>query len=265
MNMDERIKRINELYHKSKSVGLSDAEKEEQARLRKEYVASIRGNLKSQLESMTIQYEDGSRERVSDRKKRIEGEKHLELIGEKKKLRKSILEKRDSLSEEEQKRAQVLITERILGHQWFYLSENILCFASYGSEIRTNEILKEALQKGKKVYLPKIVGPDKMSFYRVDDLEQLKVGYHGIKEPDEAAEEYVYDEETAKKTLLIMPGVAFDVYGNRLGYGKGFYDRYLEDKKGLWVRSIGIGHACQKVDKIETDEKDVKPYQVILV
>lgn len=78
MNMDEKIKRINELYHKSKAEGLTDDEKVEQARLRREYVESIRGNLRSQLDSMTIQYEDGTREKVSDRRRRVEGEKRLE-------------------------------------------------------------------------------------------------------------------------------------------------------------------------------------------
>ncbi|MCR5460235.1 MAG: DUF896 domain-containing protein [Acetatifactor sp.] len=76
--MDEKIRRINELYHKSQAEGLTPEEKEEQAKLRKEYVESIRGNLRSQLDSMTIQYEDGSRERVSDRRRRVEGEKRLE-------------------------------------------------------------------------------------------------------------------------------------------------------------------------------------------
>ncbi len=78
MNMDEKIKRINELWHKSQKEGLSAEEKEEQTRLRREYVASIRGNLRSQLDSMTIQYEDGHREKVSDRRLRYEGEKRLE-------------------------------------------------------------------------------------------------------------------------------------------------------------------------------------------
>ena len=84
MNMDEKIKRINELYHKSKAEGLTEEEKAEQAQLRKDYVASIRGNLRSQLESMTIQYEDGSREKVSDRRRRVEGERRLEEIEEQK-------------------------------------------------------------------------------------------------------------------------------------------------------------------------------------
>ncbi len=69
-SMDEKIRRINELYHKSKAEGLTETEKEEQAMLRREYVASIRGNLQSQLEHMTIRYEDGSEEKVSDRRKK---------------------------------------------------------------------------------------------------------------------------------------------------------------------------------------------------
>lgn len=68
MNMEERIARINELYHKSQNEGLTDAEKEEQARLRKEYVENIRANLRGQLESITIEHPDGTRESVKDRK-----------------------------------------------------------------------------------------------------------------------------------------------------------------------------------------------------
>lgn len=67
MNMEERISRINELYHKSQAEGLSDEEREEQARLRKEYVANIRANLKGQLDSITIQHLDGSKEKLSEK------------------------------------------------------------------------------------------------------------------------------------------------------------------------------------------------------
>ena len=61
MNIDERIARINELYHKSQKKGLTEAEKEEQARLRKEYVASVRNNLKSQLDNIVIEKPDGAK------------------------------------------------------------------------------------------------------------------------------------------------------------------------------------------------------------
>lgn len=64
MNMDERIKRINELYHKSQAEGLTEEEKAEQAKLRQEYVASVRGNLKAQLDNINIQREDGTIENL---------------------------------------------------------------------------------------------------------------------------------------------------------------------------------------------------------
>lgn len=67
MDMDERIARINSLYHKSQKVGLSPAEKEEQAILRKEYVASVRANLRGQLDSITIERPDGSRENLGEK------------------------------------------------------------------------------------------------------------------------------------------------------------------------------------------------------
>lgn len=67
MTMEEKIKRINELYHKSKAGGLTEEEKEEQATLRKEYVANVRANLRGNLNSITIQYEDGSQEKLSEK------------------------------------------------------------------------------------------------------------------------------------------------------------------------------------------------------
>lgn len=67
MNLEEKIKRINELYHKSKTEGLTDAEKEEQQALRKEYVANVRANLRGQLNSITIQKEDGTMENLGEK------------------------------------------------------------------------------------------------------------------------------------------------------------------------------------------------------
>lgn len=182
----------------------------------------------------------------------------------KKRLRREILARRDALTAAQQRRAEVLITERILGHQWFYLSEILLGFVSYGSEISTKEILAEALAKGKKVYVPKVEG-EEIAFYRMKAVTELVEGYKGILEPAGNTEKYEYDQETAKKTLLLMPGVGFDPYRNRMGYGKGFYDRFLSDKEGLWTRSIAIGHACQVCENIPADVRDVKPYQVITV
>lgn len=67
MTLEEKIKRINELYHKSKNEGLTETEKSEQAELRAEYIANVRANLKGNLNSITIQYEDGSQEKLSEK------------------------------------------------------------------------------------------------------------------------------------------------------------------------------------------------------
>ncbi len=182
---------------------------------------------------------------------------------DKREIRKEILKLRDNMSLEERKKASLLMTERMLGHQWYYLSEVILGFASYGSEIDTTMLLEETLHKGKALYLPKVVGND-MHFYRVYHLEDLQEGYKGILEPAVSCEEYVYDENIAAKTLLLQPGVAFDPYRNRIGYGKGFYDRYLADKPQLLIRNIGIGYKMQQVPEIPVEETDLKPYQVLL-
>lgn len=179
-------------------------------------------------------------------------------------VRRRVLKIRDSLTEEQQKRAAFLLTERILGHQWYYLSDVILCYANYGSEISTKEIMQDALRAGKEVYLPKVEGMD-MNFYRIFDPAELVNGYKGIPEPNTYNVCYKYDEQRAGKTLLLMPGVAFDSYRNRVGYGKGYYDRFLADKPGLQIRSVAVGYKCQVVEELPAEETDIKPYQVICV
>lgn len=205
-------------------------------------------------------------------------------VGDKKEIRRKILALRDDLSHDERERAKVLLTERILGHQWFYRSDILLGFASYGSEIDTGEILQEALRLGKRVYLPKIVagaGLDggetdnrclEMVFLRVRSLAELQPGYRGIPEPDfqgaegERTEVFEYQEENNDRTLMLMPGVAFDGYRNRIGYGKGFYDRFLADRPGLQNRTIAVGFLCQmSKEEIACGEHDIKPYQVLCV
>lgn len=191
------------------------------------------------------------------------------LRQEKRRIRKEILAGRAQLDEAARKRAEVLLAERILGHQWFYRAHILLGFASYGTEISTEEILREALRMGKKVYLPGIVetaDAEEMVFLRLQDLRELRPGYRGIPEPPDGAERYVFSESDAELTLMLMPGVAFDGYGNRLGYGKGFYDRYLARKEALRLKTIAVGFRCQLTEEtLPCGETDIRPYQVICV
>lgn len=191
-------------------------------------------------------------------------------ISDKKSIRKSILEQRNLLTETERKRASVLITDRLLGHQWFYQSKRILAYAAFGSELNLDMLLQEVLDCGKELYLPRVVG-EEIVFSRVYSLEELEIGYKGIREPaldkcgKDSGDIYLFDENETQQDLLIMPGVAFDIYGNRVGYGKGFYDRFLADKEPLRLRSIGVAYEMQVLLQVPWDEGDRKPYQLIKV
>lgn len=182
----------------------------------------------------------------------------------KREIRREVLAIRDALSEKERRMGSLKVADRIIGHQWFYQAEHLLVFVSYGSEIDTTEIVEEALRKGKKVYVPKVEG-DVMHFYRIGGLSELAEGYKGILEPTGQSEKYDEKARLAKgeRVLMIMPGAAFDMLRNRIGYGKGFYDKYLSDKEDLQIYTIGIGFACQMVEEIIAEETDIKPYQVI--
>lgn len=173
--------------------------------------------------------------------------------------------RRDALSKEAQQRAACLITERLLGHQWFYRAQILLCYASYGSELDTYELIEEALRLKKKIYLPRVLPKRQMAFYQIESLDELQPGFHGILQPPESCRLYRGMEEAEVPTLMVMPGVAYDPYGYRLGYGGGYYDRYLAAHPWFLTHSIGIGHGCQLVEKLPVEETDCKPYQVILV
>ena len=193
---------------------------------------------------------------------------------EKRSIRRRMLKIRDALTGEEQRRASCLITERLLGHQWFYLCESLLCYVSYGSELSTHELLYEALRLGKAVYVPKVMAERRMDFFRIRSLEELQPGYHGIPEPTKSGETYDKKTTAAERArqrdrgpaLMLMPGVAYDPYGNRLGYGGGYYDRYLAAHPEFITCSIAIGHSCQRTEeKLPVEATDCRPYQIILV
>ncbi|MDR2044840.1 MAG: 5-formyltetrahydrofolate cyclo-ligase [Clostridium sp.] len=185
-----------------------------------------------------------------------------EIRNRKKAIRRAVLLVRDAMPEEERAKASRLLAEHIIAHGWFRQAEELLCFLSFGSEADTTEIIEEALRSRKKVYVPKVTGED-MEFYRILSLDGLRIGYQGIREPDPGGESYRYRREE-ERVLLLMPGVAFDPQRRRLGYGKGFYDRFLQGKGQLLRRSVAIGFRCQLVEEIPEERQDVRPGQVVV-
>lgn len=183
---------------------------------------------------------------------------------EKSALRKRILGLRDGLSLRELQEAEEELCRILSKHPYVQEAERVLAYVSFGSEPGTGCFLEEVLKQGRQLFVPKIVGED-MLFVRILSLSGLVPGYKGIPEPVGLGEQYLYEPETAEKDFLLMPGVGFDKEGHRMGYGKGFYDRFLRDKPLLVKRSIAVCHRCQLVDSIPFEEHDVKPAIVFAI
>ncbi len=182
-------------------------------------------------------------------------------------LRKASLAKRDALTKEEIEEKSRQIFEKLVELEQYRDAENILVYASMRSEVMTDDIILDALANGKNVFCPKVTDKSAgiMEFVRIMSLEDLKEGYFGIREPEleddsETAQDMDYGMDTleADKTLVIMPGAAFDCEKTRIGYGGGFYDRYLKDNPDYMT--IALAFECQiSQELIPADEFDVKP------
>jgi 5-formyltetrahydrofolate cyclo-ligase len=128
-------------------------------------------------------------------------------------------------------------------------AKSIYGYMSYNQEVRTLPILEQALRDGKRLAIPKCYGSE-MRFIWMEDLSRVEKGYAGIPEPVEDGP--VADDETA---LVLMPGLAFDPEGHRIGYGGGFYDRFLA--KEPEHPTLALCYAFQMLPKLETEEFDI--------
>ncbi len=134
-------------------------------------------------------------------------------------------------------------------------AKNIYGYLPYNQEVRTVEMLQQAIADGKRVAVPKCYG-EEMRFIWMDDLSQVAPGYANIPEP--IADGPVADDETA---LVLMPGLAFDPQGHRIGYGGGFYDRFLAEEPNH--PTLALCYGFQMVDHLETEAFDIPVDQVL--
>ena len=158
----------------------------------------------------------------------------------KKQMRALALEARDGLTKRQRADFSGVITEKLMKLPCYQNAKALLTYVSFRSEVDTVSLIRLALQEGKAVFAPKVLGRD-MAFFRISSLDDLSPGYRGIWEPEaktsyndwisqnpvEATnpEENGIPEENLPHTLLCMPGAAFDRQRHRIGYGGGFYDR----------------------------------------
>ena len=174
-------------------------------------------------------------------------------------IRRESLSKRDLLLDLEKEEKSRQIFERLIELPCYQQAENILVYASIKSEVITGDIILDALSYGKKVFCPKVTDKDRslMEFIRILSPDDLEKGYFNVPEPLFDQDSEVYKGEDSGRTLMIMPGAAFDLSGNRVGYGAGFYDRYLNEHKDI-KNTLAISYDCQIYDVIDCDECDVK-------
>ena len=165
-------------------------------------------------------------------------------------IRKQIFAARKKVTEEEVKRWSHLIAEKVFLLPEFQNAKQILVYADYNHEVMTGEIIKAAWKAGKEVAVPKVTGKE-MVFIRLTDFSQLAPGYFSIPEP-ETGEEISWEEG-----LMIMPGVAFDKFCRRVGYGGGFYDRYLEKHQKL--TRLALAFSFQMMEEVPVEETDIIP------
>ena len=174
----------------------------------------------------------------------------------KKEIRRTLLKRRDALPEKQWANFSDAIKDKVISHPLFQESETIYCYMSYHHEVDTQKLLSYALSIGKKVAIPKVLGKE-MEFYYIKSLQDVQPGSMGILEP-KGEQSQLADEERA---LMLMPLVGYDEHNNRLGYGGGYYDRYLQ--KHPKHPTMGLAFTLQKVREIPVEETDLKPQIII--
>lgn len=173
---------------------------------------------------------------------------------QKKHIRASILEMRNSLTSQEINAAEQQILNNLLTLNQFTQSQNIFCYLSFRSEVPTQELIKVCQQQGKNVSIPVCVNETKeMILSRYDNEVELKPSKYGVLEPT---------KETIKITdrnlldLAIMPGAVFDYSGYRVGYGAGYYDKFFSHcNKEIY--KIALAYSFQVISEVPKDEYDV--------
>ena len=172
---------------------------------------------------------------------------------EKKILRNKILFIRDSLEKKMKDAMDYDIYNNLINSQIYLKAKSIFIYLSFGSEINTKKIVSKALKDKKEIYIPKIYKEDKvMKAVRLKSFNDLKENSIGILEPIDD-NDYIDKKEI---DLILVPGVVFDLNGNRIGYGGGYYDRYLQDIKEI-SNKVVLAYDLQIVESIKPEIHDI--------
>lgn len=178
---------------------------------------------------------------------------------DKKELRKRMLQLRDEQRPSDRALWDDIIFSKFTGGSDYREAKVIFIFVSFRSEVDTHRIIRKALEDGKVVGVPKVASKaEGMKVFRIDRMEDLEAGYFGVLEPKEGCPEI----PSGDIDLIVMPGAAFDREGGRMGYGQGFYDRYIAEA-GREIRKVALAYRMQVMDKVPMDENDMRVDDII--
>jgi 5-formyltetrahydrofolate cyclo-ligase len=179
----------------------------------------------------------------------------------KEKQRKSFLEKRDALSLEEIMEKSEKIKAKFFSLKEVWKAKKIMAYVSFKSEVRTREIILELLKRKKRVIVPLIDFKKKEIYLSElkDFQKELIPNKLGIFQP---ARKFFRPFKAKELDLVVVPGIAFDEKGNRIGFGKGYYDKFLS-KLPKRVKVIGLAFEEQIGKKILTEKHDVRMHKII--
>ena len=173
----------------------------------------------------------------------------------KQELRRAIRERKRAMTEEEIVERSNALAEKFYNRPAYQAASTIYGYLPYNQEVRTVPMLQRALDEGKRVAVPKVYG-EEMRFIYLEDLTQVSKGYAGIPEP--IADAPVAED---KQALVLMPGLAFDPQGHRIGYGGGFYDRFLAQEPHH--PTLALCYEFQMQAHLDTEEFDI-PVDTVL-
>ena len=173
----------------------------------------------------------------------------------KKELRAMIREKKRAMTPTEIDAKSAALAAQFYQTEAYRNARTIYGYLPYNQEVRTTPMLEQAMADGKRIAVPKCYG-NEMRFIFMEDLSLVEKGYANIPEP--IADGPIADDETA---LVLMPGLAFDREGHRIGYGGGFYDKFLAAEPNH--PTLALCYDFQMMDHLETEEYDI-PVDTVL-
>lgn len=179
------------------------------------------------------------------------------ISNKKKQIRKDILEVRRSMDIDKKDTYDTLIEKSFFESSFYKEAKNIFIYISYDSEINTKRIINRAINERKNIYVPRTEFDTKlMNAVKINDFSNLVESRYGILEPKKE-EPFIDPNEL---DIIVVPGVAFDKNGGRIGYGAGYYDRYfkrINEKNKARITKLALIYDFQLIDEVPTDEEDV--------